>query len=69
MADTSIYLGFVLVLIGILDILVIPLLLRRVWAEPLPQTALVLRVLRIFGLLMVIIGLMFLGGVVALPQA
>ncbi len=68
MKDTNTYLGFIFVLIGLLDIIVVPSFLQRAWKQPPPQSALVLRILRIFGLLMVIIGLLFLWGVIALPE-
>jgi hypothetical protein len=57
------YVGIILILVGILDIFATPLILQRLWAKrPLPSAALVLRMTRMSGLILVILGLAFLLG-------
>jgi len=65
--DMNTFLGIVLVLVGLMDILVAPSILQRLGAQPQPQGALALKMIRIFGLFIVILGLLFLAEVISLP--
>lgn len=60
--DTNTFLGFVLVAAGLIDILVAPVILQRLWTQPQPRSALVLRMVRISGLFIMILGFLLLAG-------
>jgi uncharacterized protein YjeT (DUF2065 family) len=65
--NANTFLGIVLVLAGLIDILLMPVIFQRLWTQPQSQSALVLRMVRISGLFMIILGFLFLVGVMALP--
>jgi hypothetical protein len=65
--NTNTFLGIVLVMAGLMDILIIPIILQRFWTQQPPQSAIVLKMVRFTGLIMTILGLLFLAGVIALP--
>ena len=57
------YVGIIMIIVGLLEIFVTPLILQRLWANrPLPHAAYVLRTTRMSGLIVVILGLAFLLG-------
>jgi len=66
--DINTLLGIVLVLVGLMDILVAPSILQRLGTQPQPQSALALKMIRISGLFIVILGLLFLAEAISLPQ-
>ncbi len=57
------YAGVIMIIVGIFEALVTPLILQHLWAKrPPPHTAYVLRMTRTSGLIVVILGVAFLLG-------
>ena len=67
MKDMNTILGIAFVLSGLMEILVMPAFLQRCWRQPQPNSAMVLRIVRITGLFMMILGLLFFAGLITMP--
>jgi len=64
--DTNIILGVALLIAGLTDVLIVPVILQRFWTQPPPQSALVLKMVRITGLIMIVLGVLFLARMIVL---
>jgi len=55
-----------LLIAGLTDVLIVPVILQRFWTQPPPQSALVLKMVRITGLIMIVLGVLFLARMIVL---
>ena len=51
---------------GLTDVLIMPIILQRFWTQPPPHSALVLKMVRITGLIMIALGMLFLTKMIVL---
>jgi hypothetical protein len=56
------YVGIMMILIGLFEIFVTPVILKRLWQGPILRSAYVFRMTRMSGVIVLVLGLLFLSG-------
>jgi hypothetical protein len=62
MTASYFYAGIMMILIGLFEIFLTPVILKRLWQGPIPRSAYVIRMTRMSGVIVLVLGLLFLSG-------